>query len=105
VILVFVFIGAFAANFNSYDLVVLLVLSLLGFFMRRYGWPRAPLLLGVGLGNKMEMYLWLSYGRFGMEWLLRPWVIVLLIVVFASLVYPAVKDRLEKRRALHAKAN
>ncbi len=104
-ILVFVFVGAFAANFHSYDLVVLLVFSFLGFFMRRYGWPRAPLLLGVVLGRKMEMYLWLSYGRFGLGWLLRPWVIVLLIIVFASLAYPSLRERLKKSSAVQAKAN
>lgn len=103
-ILVFVFAGAFAANFSDYDLVVLLIFSVVGFFMRRYGWPRAPLLLGVVLGRKMETYLWLSYGRFGMEWLLRPWVIVLLIVVLVSMVYPSVRERLV-RWTYNGKAN
>ncbi len=87
-ILVFVFIGAFAAHFNDYDLGLLLVFSALGFMMRRHGWPRAPLLLGVVLGTKMELYLWLSYTRFGTEWLLRPGVIVLFVIVLASVFYP-----------------
>lgn len=92
-ILVFVFIGAFAAHFNDYDLALLLVFSALGFMMRRHGWPRAPLLLGVVLGTKMELYLWLSYTRFGTEWLLRPGVIILFILVFASVLYPIWQNR------------
>lgn len=104
-ILVFIFAGAFAANTTSYDLVVLLVFSALGFFMRRYGWPRAPLLLGVVLGKKMEMYLWLSYGRFGTEWLWRPGVIALFLLVLASLAYPAFQDWREKRRMIEADGN
>ena len=92
-ILVFVFIGAFAAHFNDYDLVLLLVFSALGFVMRRHGWPRAPLLLGVVLGTKMELYLWLSYTRFGTEWLLRPGVIILFILVFVSVLYPILQNR------------
>lgn len=92
-ILTFVFIGAFAAHFNDYDLVSLLVFSALGFMMRRHGWPRAPLLLGVVLGTKMELYLWLSYTRFGGEWLLRPGVIILFILVLASVLYPIWQNR------------
>jgi TctA family transporter len=43
---------------------MLLGFSFLGFMMRRLGWPRFPLLLGVVLGDKLETYLRLSYGRF-----------------------------------------
>jgi TctA family transporter len=98
-ILAFIFIGAFAANFHSYDLRALMIFSLLGFFMRKYGWPRPPLLLGVVLGNKMEMYLWLSYTRYGFEWLARPMVIVLVLILIASLVYPLVAGRREQKRS------
>jgi len=92
-IIVFVFIGAFAANFSSYDLVGLMVFSLLGFMMRRHGWPRPPLLLGMVLGEKMELYLWISSARYGLEWLLRPGVILLFLLVAASLFYPILKQR------------
>jgi TctA family transporter len=87
-ILVFVVIGGFSAHFSNTDLLVLLVFSILGFMMRRHGWPRAPLLLGVVLGAKMELYLWLSYTRFGLEWLWRPGVIILFLLVLASVFYP-----------------
>jgi putative tricarboxylic transport membrane protein len=95
-IVAFIFIGAFAANFHSYDLTALMILSLLGFFMRRYGWPRAPLLLGVVLGEKMELYLWLSYTRYGFEWLARPMVLVLIALLIVSIVYPIVIGRRQK---------
>lgn len=98
-IVAFIFIGAFAANFHSYDLTALMIFSLLGFFMRRYGWPRPPLLLGVVLGEKMELYLWLSYTRYGLEWLRRPMVMALMVLLIASIVYPIVAGRKEKRAA------
>ena len=87
-ILVFVFIGAFAANRNNLDLIALLGFSFLGFIMRRHGWPRSPLILGLVLGDKMENYLWLSYGRFGFEWLTRPGVMIIAALVVLSLCYP-----------------
>jgi TctA family transporter len=92
-VVAFVFIGAFAANFHAYDLTGLMIFSSLGFFMRRYGWPRAPLVLGMVLGDKMELYLWLSYTRYGLEWLARPMVIVLILLLIASIVYPILTAR------------
>jgi TctA family transporter len=92
-IVAFIFIGAFAANFHSYDLTALMVFSSLGFFMRRYGWPRAPLLLGLVLGEKMELYLWLSYTRYGFEWLSRPMVLALIALLVVSVAYPILTGR------------
>jgi TctA family transporter len=96
-VVAFIFIGAFAANFHSYDLTALMIFSSLGFFMRRYGWPRAPLILGVVLGEKMELYLWLSYTRYGFEWLARPTVVVLILLLIASIAYPIVTGRKKYR--------
>jgi putative tricarboxylic transport membrane protein len=96
-IVAFIFIGAFAANFHSYDLTALMIFSLLGFFMRRYGWPRAPLVLGVVLGDKMELYLWLSYTRYGLEWLARPMVIALIALLLASIAYSILTGRKHRR--------
>lgn len=104
-VVAFIFIGAFAANFHNYDLTALMIFSLLGFFMRRYGWPRAPLLLGVVLGKKMELYLWLSYTRYGFEWLARPAVIVLTALLVASIIYPIVSGWRQKGRAEEPLAN
>ncbi|HEX6769610.1 MAG TPA: tripartite tricarboxylate transporter permease [Candidatus Binatia bacterium] len=97
-ILVFVFIGAFAANRNSIDLIALLGFSFLGFVMRRHGWPRSPLVLGMVLGDKMENYLWLSYGRFGFEWLSRPGVIIIAALLLLSLCYPVLQNWREQKR-------
>jgi TctA family transporter len=98
-IVAFVFIGAFAANFHNYDLTLLMVFSTLGFFMRRYGWPRAPMVLGMVLGDKMELYLWLSYTRYGFEWLMRPMVMVLILLLVVSVAYPLLGKWREKKLA------
>src|SRR4029453_5686550 len=82
-VVAFVFIGAFAATFHTYDTTPLMFFSSLGFFMRRYGWPRAPLVLGMVLADKMELYLWLSYTRYGLEWLGGPVGIVLIFSLSA----------------------
>ena len=80
-----------AANFDIGDLVALLALSALGYSLKIFGWPRAPVVLGFVLGRKMELYLWLSVARYGMEWVLRPGVIILFLLVLGTLAYPMVK--------------
>ena len=49
------------------------------------------------LGDKMELYLWLSYTRYGLEWLARPMVIVLIVLLLASIAYPIIIGRKHRR--------
>ena len=51
-ILFFATIGAYSVNASTIDLVILLVIGLLGFAMRRYGLPVVPAIIGVILGPR-----------------------------------------------------
>ncbi|QQQ79733.1 tripartite tricarboxylate transporter permease [Saccharothrix sp. 6-C] len=53
-ILLFAALGTYAVNFVVDDLVVLLVIGVAGFFMRRRGYPVAPLVVGLILGPMAE---------------------------------------------------
>ncbi|MCX2952936.1 tripartite tricarboxylate transporter permease [Lentzea sp. NEAU-D7] len=53
-ILLFAALGTYAVNFVVDDLIVLLVIGLIGFFMRRHGYPVAPLVVGLILGPMAE---------------------------------------------------
>ena len=56
-IVTFAALGAFATNFKPADITLLVGLGLLGFFMRRFGYPVAPLVVGAILGPMMEEQL------------------------------------------------
>jgi putative tricarboxylic transport membrane protein len=56
-IIFFASLGAYAVNLQSFDLVLLLVLGLLGFLMRRFGLPVLPLIIGVIIGPLAEKQL------------------------------------------------
>lgn len=56
-ILVFAGLGAYAANFTVFDIGMLLVLGVIGFFMRRHGYPIAPMVVGGILGPMAEEQL------------------------------------------------
>jgi putative tricarboxylic transport membrane protein len=68
-----------------------MVLSLFGYLMKANGWPRAPLVLGFILGTKMELYLWLSVARYDMEWIWRPGVILLGLLILGTYLYPVLR--------------
>ncbi len=86
-ILGFVLIGALNANQSPLDLVLVVSFGFVGYFMKRFGYPRPPLILGMILGIIMEKYLYISTARYGFDWLGRPSVVVLLCVVVATLGY------------------
>ncbi|GAA0943826.1 tripartite tricarboxylate transporter permease [Nonomuraea longicatena] len=54
-ILFFASMGAYAVNAQPLDLLLVLLLGLLGFGMRRFGFPVLPLVVGVILGPRAEL--------------------------------------------------
>ena len=86
VMFIFILMGAFSVNRDPADLVVVVAFGVLGYFMRRYGYPRPAMILGLVLGDLMEKYLYRSVASYGFAWLGRPAVIALLIVAAGSLL-------------------
>ena len=56
-IVLFASLGVYAVNGTPVDLVILYVVGLVGFAMRRFGWPIAPAIIGVILGPLAETQL------------------------------------------------
>jgi TctA family transporter len=67
------------------DLLALLCMGVLGWFMKQYGWPRPAALIGYVLSDNLETYLFISVQRYGFEWLTRTGVIVLAVIIIVSL--------------------
>lgn len=51
------YIGVYAINAGTFDLLLVTGIGALGYFLRKFGVPMAPLVLGVVLGNMMEQNL------------------------------------------------
>ncbi|WBX88384.1 tripartite tricarboxylate transporter permease [Achromobacter mucicolens] len=51
------YIGVYAINAGTFDLLLVAGIGTLGYFLRKFGVPMAPLVLGVVLGNMMEQNL------------------------------------------------
>jgi putative tricarboxylic transport membrane protein len=75
----------------------------LGFFMRRFDFPVAPVILGVILGPLMEAQfrrtLLVSDNDFG-AFLERPFAVVLLLLSLAALIVPTTVGAVRRVRGL-----
>jgi putative tricarboxylic transport membrane protein len=89
VILPIIFVAAFEGSRDYGDFFSLLFFGACGWIMKRLGWPRPPLVLGLVIGKIFERYLFISteiYG--GVGWILRPVVLVLLGIIAWTLYRP-----------------
>lgn len=86
VVVAIVSLAALAASSSLGDLVAVLAFGVLGVFMKRYGWPRPPILIAVALADILERFLWISVNNYGFGMLLRPQFLVILgLMVVATL--------------------
>jgi TctA family transporter len=97
IMFIFILMGAFSVHRDPLDLLVVIAFGILGYFMRRYGYPRPAMILGLVLGDLMEKYLYRSVASYGFSWLQRPAVIILLILATASFVF-TVRGRIKSSR-------
>jgi putative tricarboxylic transport membrane protein len=90
VILGFCGMGVFALNNVSSDLWTLLWFGILGFLMRHFGFPLAPMILGVVLGNIAELNLAraLAINESLLPFFTRPWALFFLIIALFSAIFP-----------------
>jgi len=92
-IFLFVLMGAFSVTRDAADLLTVVIFGVVGYLMRRFGYPRPAMILGLVLGGLMERYLYRSMASYGFTWLARPAVIVLLILATTSFFF-AVRGRM-----------
>ncbi len=90
VILAYCSIGVFALNNVVFDVWTLFTFGVLGYVMRKLGFPLAPMILGVVLGNIAELNLSraLAISDDLTLFLTRPWSLFFLIVALFSVVFP-----------------
>ena len=94
-------LGGFAANGSGTDLLILFALGLIGFVMRRFGFPVAPLVIGAILGPMAEEQFRraraIGGGRYSVFWesgISR----TLLTLLVAVVVLPTIASLVQKRR-------
>ena len=79
-ILVLIYLGAYAEKNAFPDMVVVLLFGALGWIMEKMEWPRPPVLLGLVLGPLAENRLFLSTDNYGLSWTTRPGVMIIFAI-------------------------
>jgi putative tricarboxylic transport membrane protein len=101
-ILVFAFLGAYAANASVADLMIMFVIGVIGYVMRLYEFPMAPVLVGMILGplseQQLRRALALSEGD-PMVFVTRPISAALVAITVGILVLPPLVGWFRKTRA------
>ena len=104
-ILIVCTVGGFTARQYLFDLVIILVFSILGYILRRLGFPLQPMTIGIVLGSLCESNfrraLVISDGKYSI-FFTRPISLILLIVSVLSLFWPTFKRYLAKRKKAKA---
>jgi putative tricarboxylic transport membrane protein len=104
-VLAFSVLGAYALNFNRFDMLLLLGFGLVGYLMQRFGFPLAPAVLALVLGTLLEQNLRralaVSDGNLA-TFVERPLSLALLVVIFLVAVLPQLLRLLRARRARRA---
>jgi putative tricarboxylic transport membrane protein len=93
-------LGAYALNFNVFDMLMLLGFGLVGYLMQRYGFPMAPAVLALVLGILAEQHLRralsVSNGDL-MTFVERPLSLALVVFILLVLALPPVIARVRSR--------
>jgi len=97
-ILLLIYLGAFAEKNTFEDLILVMFFGTLGWVLQRLRWPRPPLILGLVLGPLAENRLFLSTDNYGLAWLWRPGVLLLIALTLFGAFYPLIRARMKRRK-------
>lgn len=81
-----IFFAAFQATRDWSDLLALFIFSILGVYMKRFGWSRPALLIGFVLSSKVEALVYQTIQVYGFSFLERPVVLILLALIVISII-------------------
>lgn len=99
-ILVVIFMGAFAYQGNLNDVIMTLIFGIVGLAMRRYGYNRPALLLAFILGGLFEKYLFIALKAAGPLFFLRPIALVIILIMLALFIREPIKRLIQGWRGV-----
>ncbi|NBI07104.1 C4-dicarboxylate ABC transporter permease [Senegalia massiliensis] len=106
-ILVLCVVGSYALNNNYFDVIVMLIAGIIGYFMVKLEFPVSPVILGLILGPLMESNLrrslLMSQGNLSIFYT-RSITLVLLVLAIITLLTPIISNNLKSKLKKSAKS-
>jgi len=94
-------VGAFAINNSTFDILIMLVSGIVGYFMQKFDFPPSPVVLALIMGPMAEANfrraLTLSNGSYDFLYT-RPITVGFLLLAAASLLFPVIRHQFAKRK-------
>lgn len=105
-VLMFAMLGAYGTHNSMGDLFIVYIFGILGYFLKKFKYPMAPLIMGLVLGEMAEVNLNTSWDLYGINFLMRPITLILFIAVLLTVATPLIKKYLANKKggAGHADA-
>ena len=100
-ILVFATVGSYGISQSPVDLVLLYILGAIGFLMRRFDFPTAPVIIGMILGPLAEAQFRRAMTIANGDWTVfytHPLSLTLLLLAVAALIAPRMYTIIQRRR-------
>ena len=89
-IVIFCAIGAYASTFTMFSLILLLVLGVVGYLMKKFGYPIPPMLLGILVGKTMDTALrraLMQYATNPLDMVLRPFGLAIMAFLIIMTIF------------------
>ena len=91
-VVLFIFMGAWISGASLGDWITCLIMGILGFVMKRGGWPRPPLILALILGSIMENAFQISINAHaGLSWAWERPIVITIWILIAISIFSAVR--------------
>lgn len=100
-VFVLAFLGAFLAEQAWENIILLVGTGILGYFLRKYGWPRPPFVIGLVLGPIAEDSLHKALAIWGPTFFLRPLSMVLIALIIGSVAFYIWRETRPGRLQVH----
>lgn len=99
-IFAFSILGSYSVKKSMTDVVVCLVFGAIGWLMKKYKYPAAPVVLGVVLGRLMELNFSQALMVGGIaSFYTRPLTLILFLISILAVVYPIISDKRAAKKA------
>jgi TctA family transporter len=86
-VLTLTFLGAYLSHRAWENMVLLVILGTLGYFLKKYGWPRPPFVIGLILGSIAEDSFHKAMALWGPSFLLRPGALIMISLIVFSIAF------------------
>jgi len=108
IILVLCLVGTYALHNNMADVWIMLICGLVGYKMKSYGFAAAPIVLGLVLGELIEISLRRSlivFDNNAFVFFTRPWSLLFIVLTILGLCAPLITSWLENRGRKNSSTN